>query len=160
MTLERLHRADAGFGCPPPSGREGMGKPQQRPRGGVGGGSGGGSRALPVLEPCQGWSSARAGALPGLEPCQGWSPARAGALPGLEPCQAETPMGPLVRRVRFGTHGPSYVGCVGSAAALRWGSTTAPLEDTFGYVRSAAVLLGLNLRVGRPATSIDANNAN
>ena len=27
-----------------------------------------------------------AGALPGLEPCQGWSLARAGALPGLEPC--------------------------------------------------------------------------
>ncbi len=41
---------------------------------------------LPGLEPCPGWSPARAGALPGLEPCQGWSPARAGALPGLEPC--------------------------------------------------------------------------
>ncbi len=40
---------------------------------------------LPGLEPCQGWSPARAGALPGLEPCQGWSPARAGALPRLEP---------------------------------------------------------------------------
>ena len=40
ITLERFHRADAGFGCPP-SGREGREKPQQRPRGGVWGERGG-----------------------------------------------------------------------------------------------------------------------